>query len=349
MGLEGDSCKIKGMVISLLEDTVIRVESNVNCRACSMPGHISYVDMSDRLFNVKGFWNIKKCSRLKCGTYWLDPMPVEEDIHIAYMDYFTHDSFLQEVPPRENILYKVARGIVARISGLILKKSINIDAQRLSLSNLKLDEDVPGVLFEVGCGSGDFLARMHDRGWNVEGVDSDPEAIKTARGRHGLTVYSGKMENLNLPDSKFDVVTMSHVIEHVYDPIALLQECFRVLKPSGKLVIVTPNASSLGHQMYKENWFHLDPPRHISIYSNTSLGAIVKASGFNTVKVMTSAANAEGVLRGSCHIKKYGKHSMCEPFKIYEVVKYLALQFYEHILISCGKPVGEDLVCIAHK
>jgi 2-polyprenyl-3-methyl-5-hydroxy-6-metoxy-1,4-benzoquinol methylase len=308
-----------------------------------------YHGMSDRLFSVPGAWSMKNCSQGECGTYWLDPMPLEEDISLAYVDYITHDSFSTTDGKSENILYRLMRGVVARTTGMLLKRSIGIDRKRRQLSDLCLYDDSPGKLFEIGCGSGDFLARMRSRGWDVEGVDFDPEAVRNVREKHGLTVHAGTMEHLNLPDETFDAVALSHVIEHIYDPVSLLKECFRVLKPSGKLTMTTPNAASFGHDLYRESWFPLDPPRHITLYSQKSLGVIIRRAGFKNVEIVTSAANAEGVLRGSYHIKKFGRHSMAEQFKLHEIIKYMAMQFFEHLLVSRGKPVGEELLCRAYK
>jgi 2-polyprenyl-3-methyl-5-hydroxy-6-metoxy-1,4-benzoquinol methylase len=327
----------------------IRTAQQNICPVCSSPGIEKYHGMSDRLFSVPGAWSMKKCSQGDCGAYWLDPMPLEEDIHLAYIDYITHDSFSTTGGKAENILYRLMRGAVARTTGMLLKRSIGIDHKRQQLSNLCLDYDTPGKLFEVGCGSGDFLERMRSRGWNVEGVDFDPEAVRNVREKHGLTISAGTMEHLNLPDETYDVVALSHVIEHIYDPVSLLKECFRVLKPSGKLTMTTPNTASFGHNLYREFWFPLDPPRHITLYSQKNLGVIVKRAGFKTVKIVTSAANAEGVLRGSYHIKKSGRHLMTEQFKIHEIIKYMSLQFFEHLLVSRGKPVGEELLCTAYK
>jgi 2-polyprenyl-3-methyl-5-hydroxy-6-metoxy-1,4-benzoquinol methylase len=111
-----------------------------------------------------------------------------------------------------------------------------------------------GQLLDVGCGSGHFLARMRSLGWQVRGVGPDAEAVRVARGHFDLNVYHGTLVDARFPANEFDAVTMNHVIEHVPDSIQVLQDCRRVLKTSGRLVIVTPNAASLGRSRFARAW-----------------------------------------------------------------------------------------------
>lgn len=78
-------------------------------------------------------------------------------------------------------------------------------------------------------------------GWRVEGVDFDPGAVEVARAS-GLEVRLESLESQRYPDQSFDAVTMVHLIEHTHDPVGLIHESRRILKPRGQLVILTPNA-----------------------------------------------------------------------------------------------------------
>jgi hypothetical protein len=81
-----------------------------DCKICGSPGVSTYQGLQDRLFSTSGFWNLKKCSNAECGIMWLDPMPLESDIHKAYTSYYTHDG----ISPKENFIIRfIAAKIIA--------------------------------------------------------------------------------------------------------------------------------------------------------------------------------------------------------------------------------------------
>src|SRR5208283_2932444 len=69
------------------------------CYLCGADGEPLYAGLRDRLFNAPGEWGLKRCPNSECGLVWLDPMPLEEDIGIAYESYFTHPAPGDAPPP----------------------------------------------------------------------------------------------------------------------------------------------------------------------------------------------------------------------------------------------------------
>jgi 2-polyprenyl-3-methyl-5-hydroxy-6-metoxy-1,4-benzoquinol methylase len=136
-----------------------------------------------------------------------------------------------------------------------------------------------GRLLDIGCGNGAFLVGMRDRGWEVVGVEPDPVASQMARERHGLQVITETLAGAALPAAFARAITLNHVIEHVPDPVALLAMCRRLLQPGGKLVAVTPNVESLCHRLVGVRWSHLDPPRHLHLFSVGTLRACAEKAG----------------------------------------------------------------------
>jgi SAM-dependent methyltransferase len=132
-----------------------------------------------------------------------------------------------------------------------------------------------GRLLDVGCGNGAFLAKMRDLGWEVVGVKPDPEAARVAREDFGVTVFEGRLEEAGLSDGSLDTITMHHVIEHISDPVDVLRECYRILKPSGILVIVTPNLNALGRHLMGMSWRGWEVPRHFTLYLRRALSGPV--------------------------------------------------------------------------
>jgi len=132
-------------------------------------------------------------------------------------------------------------------------------------------------LLDVGCGSGDFLEKVRLAGWDVSGVDVDDKAVSNAR-KKGLNIRHGDIGACR--ETNFDAITLSHVIEHVHDPLALLRGAHARLKPGGCLYIETPNLESVGHRRFGRNWRGLEPPRHLVILSSGSLRLLLAAAGF---------------------------------------------------------------------
>jgi SAM-dependent methyltransferase len=163
-----------------------------------------------------------------------------------------------------------------------------------------------GRILDVGAGSGIFVARLRALGWDAVGVEPDPTAAAGARSRHGGDVRTGTLEEQRLPDGSFDAVHLSHVLEHVHEPGALLRECRRVLRPGGRLVVLTPNAESLGHRLQGRGWRGLEPPRHLHVFTSRSLRRALRDAGFraevrSTARLAgeTWAAGAPGAPRAA--------------------------------------------------
>jgi len=270
------------------------------CILCGREGRLLHANQNDRLFCASGSWNFKICSNPKCGLVWLDPMPLAEDIGKAYANYYTHAT--HQTTGRTGLLKKIrdlaqrgywadeyhyeigSRPSLARSLGRLLRFS-PIHRREADAWVRCLPAVPQGRLLDVGCGSGEWMLAMRQRGWVVEGVDFDENAVKIAR-QNGLKVECGPLEEQNYPDDSFDAVTLNHVIEHVPDPIRTLTECSRVLKPKGKLILFTPNNASLGHRLFKEYWRGLEPPRHLHVFSMNSMHRALAMAGFQEIKVL---------------------------------------------------------------
>jgi ubiquinone/menaquinone biosynthesis C-methylase UbiE len=140
------------------------------------------------------------------------------------------------LPQLLSALFRLAVRMLLRASGLTLEEQ--------AISDMHLGGLEPGRLLDIGCGDGEFSCRIKKRGWTVDGLDFDTVAARLAEERHGLKVNICSVEEMAYPDDSFDAVTMNHVIEHLVDPLAVLRNVHRVLKPGGSFIVVTPNAKS---------------------------------------------------------------------------------------------------------
>ncbi len=143
-------------------------------------------------------------------------------------------------------------------------------------------------LLEVGCGQGLFLEHARGAGWQVQGVDILTPVAELARSR-GLAVFAGELAQARFPDGSFDAVTMSEVIEHVVDPVSLMKEVARVLRPGGVAVLGTGNAGSWAARVRGGRWsyYRFGGHLHIRFYSPRSAAALARAAGFDSVECRT--------------------------------------------------------------
>jgi 2-polyprenyl-3-methyl-5-hydroxy-6-metoxy-1,4-benzoquinol methylase len=276
----------------------IRSRPYPNCFLCGAEGELLYGALTDRLFRAPGIWSFKRCPSPECGLVWLDPVPMEEDISKAYAKYYTHD----EVPTQRTGLTKALR----KCASVLFSLANPVNGEGESLSLMCLDKVKPGKLLDVGCGNGVRLARLRSLGWDVYGQDIDPAAVAYARETFGLEAHLGLLEDMPFAEKSFDCITLNHVIEHAHDPVALLQECRRLLKVGGLLVIVTPNASSFACRHFGPFWRGLEPPRHIHLFSPKTLSTVAVKAGFSVSRSSTSAANARSFARASLLVKNGG-------------------------------------------
>jgi sterol 3beta-glucosyltransferase len=333
------------------------------CPLCGARGVRCHDGLHDRLFEAPGAWSLARCPAAGCGAMWLDPAPVAEDIEKAYRSYYTHE---HEPPPRARPFL----GVLSAVRRAHLRARLGYDVQRrhaaaVAASLLRvvpgardalddtachLPAPAPGArLLEVGFGSGDQLVRMRELGWRVSGVDIDPVVVRAARDR-GLDVHHGELEAQGFPDGCFDAVYLSHVVEHVLDPVALLGECCRVLRPGGRLVAITPNVESHGHGVFGPDWFGLDPPRHLVLFSPQALRAAATSAGFADADVRTSSRIAFITWIAGHDIRRRGRVvSFDGAVPLPRLLRGFCAQIAEAARLSARPECGEELVLLARK
>lgn len=330
-----------------------------NCQVCDTPGAILYSDLKDPLFQTPGTWNIKRCQNKDCGMLWLDPMPLPGEIGKAYLNYYTHQDPLLVSNRRRRLSVTIREGYWARKYGY---DSSNMTAWKRAIGMLSyshpgwrarldylifyLPSALTGTLLEVGCGNGEKLGILQDLGWQVEGVDFDPAAVENAK-KKGLTVHLGTLEKQQFPSGHFDVVVMSHLIEHVHDPMSLLDECRRIIRPGGRLVVITPNAESLWSRFFKQSCLSVDPPRHLHLFTLPSIKALVINAGFCVRNISTTVNGADALFSHSRLIRRTGRITIGDPIAFHRRLEGKFMQLFQAALLKKRPEIGEDIVLVA--
>jgi SAM-dependent methyltransferase len=335
------------------------------CPVCGGAGRPVFRALRDRLFGAPGTWSTEECR--SCRALWLNPMPSPDDIHRAYASYYTHAG---GDPMAPLAAARGARAILRRVKDAYLAvrwgyhtrtptRSEDWLARLAYLTPLRraaadamvmyLPWRPGGRLLDIGCGAGRQMALMGALGWAVEGVDFDPEAVATARAS-GLVVRQGSLAEQLYPDASFDAVLLSHVIEHVHEPLPLLREIRRILRPGGRLVVLTPNAGGLGRRLYGAAWRGLEPPRHLTVLSPRALRLLLAAAGFPAPSVETKAKIAFGIFVESERLRRLARDPQSAGrLAAVTRLKCRALQLAELALSSVWRGAGEEIVGVAVK
>lgn len=340
----------------------IRTQPASKCFVCGTEGEVLYPFLRDRSFGAPGEWNLRRCPLSACGLIWLDPQPVPEDIGKAYATYYTHN---QPAPGaslvRDSVYavwnsylrvrfgYRHGTGPAWRMlfAPLALLHPGGLDELDSAAMYLPAPTS-PAKVLDVGCGSGVLVARMKSLGWDAEGVEIDPGGVEAARAR-GVTVHQGQLADAQFPDNHFDAVHSAHVIEHVYDPVALLRECFRILKPGGRLVIITPNTSSWGHRLFGRAWLNLDPPRHLILFNARTLQVAAEKQGFRIERLDSTVRSAWVYGALSWRIYRTGRGEMSQLGKPVSLAYGILFQLRERVRRWFSREAGDELLLIARK
>ena len=147
----------------------------------------------------------------------------------------------------------------------------------------------PGLLLDVGCGDGAFLARAEARGWSVVGLESSAEAAARARAAVRGQVVCAPLEQAALA-ADFDAVTFWDSLEHLVDPAAALRRVTTRTRAGGVIAITMPNAAGTEARVWGRRWPYLDLARygHLHHFTPRSLRRLVeRAAGAARTDVRT--------------------------------------------------------------
>jgi 2-polyprenyl-3-methyl-5-hydroxy-6-metoxy-1,4-benzoquinol methylase len=151
-------------------------------------------------------------------------------------------------------------------------------------------------LLDIGCGNGALLERAKRLGFLCVGIEICSELARRVRTQLDCQVYEEFLRDLAISDSRFDVVTMYDLLEHLDDPISDVKEVFRILKPGGVFFILTPNDEAflrrISKMVYRLSFHSFDEPMrrlyypdHLSYFTAESLSQLLCRAGFELVSL----------------------------------------------------------------
>jgi 2-polyprenyl-3-methyl-5-hydroxy-6-metoxy-1,4-benzoquinol methylase len=245
-----------------------------------------------------GAWCVYRCSG--CGCVYLNPQPTSETLPLAYRNYYTHVAELAPSLARPGALFRRMIGNSIRNRefrgkfkpampfGWVMAALLKSQARSVCMEGRGLGKcREAGTLLDVGCGNGKFLEFARALGWRGYGIELDAEAREVVK-KKGFDLIGKQVEDVTgRYDGFFDVITLSHVIEHVYDPVGLLRTCRELLKPDGFIWLETPNIDSEGYRRFGQFWRGLEIPRHLVVFGARSLRLAMSRAGLKRIEFLT--------------------------------------------------------------
>ncbi|MCA0431324.1 MAG: class I SAM-dependent methyltransferase [Bacteroidetes bacterium] len=234
-----------------------------NCPICKNPTFTPFLTCKDYTVSNENF-TIVNCT--KCSFKFTNPTPNFDVLGNYYKseDYISHSNTSKGLISK---LYKTVRNYT-------LKNKLKLVEKHVSR----------GTLLDYGCGTGMFLNVCKQNGWKVCGMEPDAGASKIAT-EMGLNVFSDKNRvNTYTNHSKFNVITLWHVLEHVTDLNETLTFFKENLDNNGVLILALPNYKSYDANYYKEHWAAYDVPRHLYHFDVNTIQNLLKLYGFSLVE-----------------------------------------------------------------
>jgi len=257
----------------------------VPCDFCGSEEADPYLSGPDRLCGLAGEFHVVRCRR--CGLLRTNPQPVLEDLPKAYpASYEVHATSVEMPDPPAGLLrwalvnyrnYPLGEPSSWLVRALAWPLVVRRLRGRYGVGYLPYEGE--GRLLDFGCGVGKYVAQMRAAGWNAEGMDLAGGPVRVGR-EAGLPLRQGTLPGADLPEATYDVVTLWHVLEHVPGPKATLQACRDLLKPGGRIAVVSPMSDSLAADWFGSAWYGLDLPRHLTHFTQATLARHLEAAGF---------------------------------------------------------------------
>ena len=241
--------------------------ANTCCAVCANQQSNNIFLAAEKMFGLGGEFKYLECSN--CGM--LQNLDVPDNLDEYYPEsYYAYSggNQIKRFLKKHHARYCFGH---TNLLGWILSKRF---AENKTYWVKRIDAELGWSILDVGCGNGEFLQDLSMLGFtNLTGMDPYIET----RIEGGINYAA---ETLQQHLGQYDLVTMHHVLEHLPDPDSVFQELSRLVKAGGCLLVRTPHASSEAFRKYKENWFNLDAPRHLFIYTTKGFEILAARHGF---------------------------------------------------------------------
>ncbi len=213
----------------------------VNCALCDSTE-------KEAVFKTRDGHFLARC--VNCGFQFYSPRPTSQQIEA----YYHEEEFYEKT---------------------------NITAVEIVMDILAHHNLHQGKLLDIGCGVGALVALAQKKGWEAVGLDPSPRAAELAKQVLDLEITQSYLAESNFEPETFDVVVLLAVLEHAFDPLAIMRQVKDILKPGGRVIFSTPNLDNLTYHLMDHkpeySWFIKEHINHFTLKTHRTL---LKTVGF---------------------------------------------------------------------
>ncbi len=288
------------------------LEKLVSCPVCGGHSFKPFLTCVDHTTTGESF-HVEQC--VECQMLATNPRPTESNAGKYYQStkYISHTSNTHGIIDR---IYLIVRHFTLRWKYALIK------------NNLKTN-----TILDFGAGTGHFLDYCLSKNINGYGIEPSDAKKNHPRIKDSLD---------QIPVTQFDVITMWHVLEHVYNLDHTLHKLKNLLTNSGTIFIAVPNWQSYDATLYKNYWAAYDVPRHLWHFSQKNMTTLLAKQGFKLLDIVPMKLDAYYVSQLSEKYKNNGtlnlKH-MLRAFWISVVSNFKATRNknYSSLIYIAGK------------
>lgn len=274
------------------------------CPVCQCPERkLLYTNLLDRtFFAAPGNWQMWQCEY--CSVGYLDPRPTKSSIGRAYAAYYTHAETAIAAANPTKLRYRLISRIRQSLRNEFLNAQygyrlrpavwggrfiVRADPMKVynigwSIRHLPAPTAEHYRLLDIGSGNGSFLRFARDvLGYEAEGLEFDEKATGQATAK-GSIVHVGTLPGSGLMPTRYDQITLNHVLEHLHDPVPAMEEALSLLRTNGRIWIQVPSLDGASNAIFGSNSRLLEPPRHLVMYTVNSLRYLMEKVGFVMVE-----------------------------------------------------------------
>ena len=227
------------------------------CPVCGQEGARVCLRAPDRFHGRSETYALVRCP--KCSLVWLSHPPKPEEMHLHYTDAYHR---------------------------LISASGQNSPDARWGFRKVAIEQyKKSGAILDLGCSSGSFLQYMGKESWKLHGIEMSAEGAQEAEEITGAQVFAGDILDAPFPKESFDVITCFDVLEHLYNPRAIMARVGEWLKPGGIFYVLIPNVECAEARVFGTYWHGLELPRHLFHYSPASLEFLAQTAGLQVVSL----------------------------------------------------------------